>query len=103
MAICLCFIHIGQSFKGIYTATSFTQPSDKLVAITGIISRIEKSAHLNTLAGLWKEILPAGLLWKADKLRWMPVFQEYRAWASLERPITIEFVKLVQMLTNGRG
>jgi hypothetical protein len=73
-----------------------TQPFDKLVAINEIISRIEKSESLNTLAGLWKEVLPAGLFWKADKPRWMPVFQEYLAWASLEGPITNEFVKLVQ-------
>ena len=53
----------------VYTATKLTKPSDKLVAIKGIISRIQKSAELNSLVGMWEEILPAELLWKADSMK----------------------------------
>jgi hypothetical protein len=87
-------------FLGMYTGTTLTRPADKLVAINGIISRIERSAHLKSLAGLWREMLPGELLWNAEHPNRMLLAHEYRApswsWAYLDGPITNKFVKMVK-------
>lgn len=47
----------------IYTNSDLTISTDRLVAINGIIRKIEQKTMLQATAGLWKQILPAELLW----------------------------------------
>lgn len=71
---------------GIYTECEITKPEDKLVAISGLATAMQKS--LGTyLAGIWECSLPDGLLWTtAHPSRSRP--SQYRApswsWASVE-------------------
>ena len=85
---------------GFYSATHLTRPSDRLVAISGVISKIRQSTQLTPLAGLWKEILPAELLWKAEDVSHLLQMQEHRApswsWASFDGRITNQWVKLAR-------
>jgi hypothetical protein len=83
-----------------YTTTDLTKASDKLVAINGIISKVQKAMRFTPLAGLWKDMLPAELLWKVNKPSELPLAKEYRApswsWASVDSGITHQFVKLFE-------
>ena len=46
-----------------YTRCGLTQASDKLVAVFGIVDRLEQLTGDQCLAGLWRSQMPACLLW----------------------------------------
>jgi len=46
-----------------YTSAKLTVPSDKLVAINGLIKRLAKKTCMESTAGLWRDILAVELLW----------------------------------------
>jgi Heterokaryon incompatibility protein (HET) len=46
-----------------YSARDLSEPSDKLMAITGIAALIQQTTKLTFIAGLWKEALALNLLW----------------------------------------
>ncbi|KUJ10078.1 HET-domain-containing protein [Mollisia scopiformis] len=51
-----------------YTSHStFTYITDKLVAIGGLASRVQKSTQCRYLAGLWEHDLPSQLMWDVGK------------------------------------
>ena len=88
------FLRYWRRLLEMYTATELTKPSDKLVAINRIVSKIRKSAGLRFIAGLWEELLSAELLWTFVYPGEMPLansVQEYRAptwsWACLDEPV----------------
>ncbi|KAI0376800.1 heterokaryon incompatibility protein-domain-containing protein [Hypomontagnella monticulosa] len=47
----------------IYSRTSLTFPKDKLIALSGLASLVQKSIKDEYLAGLWRGNLPNDLLW----------------------------------------
>ena len=47
----------------IYTRCKLTMASDKLVAMSGVVQRIQQSTGLKYLAGVWSEILPLNFCW----------------------------------------
>jgi hypothetical protein len=56
-----------QEFRGLireYRTTSLTYPSDRLPAISGLISHVSKAIGDASAQGLWKESLYYDLLWK---------------------------------------
>lgn len=56
-----------KEFRGLirdYRTTSLTYPSDRLPAISGLISRVAKAVGDASSQGLWKESLYYDLLWK---------------------------------------
>lgn len=80
----------------LYTSTSVTHESDKLVAVSGLAKRMRSILNDRYLAGLWFKHLPTELLWQVtsqpmdmEKVVYRP--NQYRApswsWASIEGSI----------------
>ena len=80
-----------------YTRCNLTMSKDKLVAISGIVKRLQPLFKTDYLAGLWKENLLQQLLWHVDFHKEVrrdlarEERPEYRApswsWASIDAPI----------------
>ena len=74
----------------IYTRCRLTVVSDKLVAMSGIVQRIQESTGFRYLAGLWRDMLPFNLCWFVDRDA-QPPPEDYRApswsWASRDGEI----------------
>ncbi|KAK8015073.1 HET-domain-containing protein [Apiospora arundinis] len=49
-----------------FSKGQLTFPEDKLVAVSGLASRMHKHIQSDYLAGLWRKHLPHQLLWKVD-------------------------------------
>lgn len=80
-----------------YSKCFMTQPGDKLLALSGIATEMKQLLHYRYLAGLWEELLPYELLWKASQRsiadgRHSRTVENYVApswsWASVEGPIS---------------
>ncbi|KAH7176061.1 heterokaryon incompatibility protein-domain-containing protein [Dactylonectria macrodidyma] len=74
-----------------YTIAKLTRPSDRLMALEGLASRIGHSTGRGYSAGIWLDAsLPMSLLWTTSPPR-NPRSREYRApswsWASVDCPI----------------
>ncbi|KAF2655302.1 HET-domain-containing protein [Lophiostoma macrostomum CBS 122681] len=71
-----------------YTKSSLTNPSDKLVALSGIVGYYQKAMRDDYLAGLWRKRFVDGLLWEVDRGT-RPT--DYRApswsWAAIDGPV----------------
>jgi hypothetical protein len=90
------------NFVELFTQRSLTYDTDRLYALSGMAATISTSKKGSFLAGLWKEELPLGLLWrtKADYHTRNTVMsrrhQKYYApswsWASVTGPI--EYIAL---------
>ncbi|KAG9229079.1 heterokaryon incompatibility protein-domain-containing protein [Amylocarpus encephaloides] len=85
-------------FLWLYTAGRLTKEQDRLVALAGVVSQVEKHTGLTNIFGLWKELLPMELLWGRDlgpdgTLR-IPPPKKTRApswsWASQDGPVNVE-------------
>ncbi|KAK4107505.1 HET-domain-containing protein [Canariomyces notabilis] len=59
------FTHCWYQIVQLYSRGNLTFPTDKLVAISGIVRKIETVTGCEYLAGLWKESLITDLLWFA--------------------------------------
>ena len=81
-----------------YTKCNLTISKDKLVAISGVVKRLQPLFKTDYLAGLWRDDLPEQLLWHVDSYydetkRFLAGEErpKYRApswsWASVEAPI----------------
>ncbi|KAH7348131.1 heterokaryon incompatibility protein-domain-containing protein [Pyrenochaeta sp. MPI-SDFR-AT-0127] len=90
----------------IYTNSDLTFSTDRLVAINGIIRKIEQDTMLQAIAGLWKQILPAELLWftslserKPQRLPRSHDATSYHApswsWASTDLPIFNDYASFI--------
>ncbi|KAF2866314.1 heterokaryon incompatibility protein-domain-containing protein, partial [Massariosphaeria phaeospora] len=86
------------SYNGLieeYSKCRLTCSQDKLVAIHGIISKLEETTGMENVAGLWKDALPEGLLWyrAVDRSGHLsPAYSgPYRApswsWAAVDGPV----------------
>ncbi|KAK7398326.1 hypothetical protein QQX98_012295, partial [Neonectria punicea] len=53
-----------------YSNGKLTYPEDKLVAISGLASRMQKHTQSEYLAGLWRKHLPYHLLWNVGSIQW---------------------------------
>ena len=83
-----------------YSKCNLTISGDKLVAISGIVKRLQPSFKTDYLAGLWRDYLLEQMLWhvdydiEADRSLVGKERQEYRApswsWASIDAPVVIE-------------
>lgn len=82
-----------------YSAAGLTFLTDKLIALTGIVSEVKGQIHDRNVAGLWGYSLPQGLTWYADhrKSLTQPCRRPalYRAptwsWASIDGPISMNY------------
>lgn len=85
-----------------YSRCALTKPEDKLVAVNGIMRDIEGKTGMHGVAGLWKEILPAELMWYSNEtiVHTSDRLDLYRApswsWASLDGVITNDYVDIVR-------
>lgn len=75
--------------QSLYTSCLLTQFSDRLVAISGVIKRLEMFTGWSNHWGLWKETFLMDLLWFVDdSTRTRPQTKEYLAptwsWAGVE-------------------
>ncbi|RDL34348.1 uncharacterized protein BP5553_07476 [Venustampulla echinocandica] len=81
----------------VYSKTKLTNPSDKLIALSGIAKMMSKEVGETYVAGLWKEYLASQLLWRVDPVYENGVFnypskrpELYRApsfsWAAVDAP-----------------
>ena len=87
-----------------YTKCNLTMSNDKLVAISGIVKRLQPSFKTDYLAGLWREDLLEQLLWhvesydEAKRSLAGEKRPEYRApswsWASIDVPIVTEKLRI---------
>ena len=72
-----------------YCGCGMTEPSDKLVALAGIATRVHATLKSRYLAGLWQEYLMDDLLWQIEDIR-NPVSRPVRfrapswSWASVD-------------------
>lgn len=71
---------------GTYSPRQLTIPSDKLVAISAMAKdaagRLEDPGPENYLAGLWRQNLASGLLWKVkDRIRPRPTCYRAPSWS----------------------
>jgi hypothetical protein len=111
-----CSVMQWQFWGGIVMAYSkcfLTQPGDKLLALSGIATEMQKLLRYRYLAGLWEELLPYELLWKADQRpvnggRSSKRMDKYVApswsWASVEGSISYpEEIWDVYQTLNRRG
>jgi len=57
------FYHIWTSFVQEYTLRQLSLPSDRLMAIAGIVSRLQSRTDCRCLAGLWTNYVLHGLGW----------------------------------------
>ena len=81
---------------GAYSGRSLTKAEDRLIAISGIASRIKQDCGYQYIAGLWKETLLLDLLWHIDPhsnaAPLEPRIAEYIApswsWASITGSVT---------------
>ncbi|KAI9773031.1 MAG: hypothetical protein M1839_002232 [Geoglossum umbratile] len=77
-----------------YTARKLTKDRDKLPALSGLATELQKRTHGHYLAGLWAEHLHNGLLWQAGDVKLTLPFSGPRApswsWAALEGPVSYE-------------
>ncbi|OIW24598.1 HET-domain-containing protein, partial [Coniochaeta ligniaria NRRL 30616] len=62
---------------GDYSNGKLTYSEDKLVALSGMASMMQKYTQSEYLAGLWRKYLPSQLLWSVYDIQWV---------ASKERP-----------------
>jgi len=58
-----------------YTYCGLTFETDRLIALSGIASMVQKRTQCDYLAGMWRKSLPIGLLWR----KWMPTATETAA------------------------
>ena len=74
-----------------YTKCNLTMSKDKLVAISGIVKRLQPLFKTDYLAGLWRHGLLEQLLWHVESYDQSRRPLEYRApswsWASIDAPI----------------
>ena len=96
-----------------YSSCDLTKSEDKLVAISGIVKRLQPLFRTDYLAGLWKDHLLQQLLWhveshdKAGRSLLGEKRPEYRApswsWASIDAPIVPhqqpDYLKVIHMAT----
>ncbi|KAH6889410.1 heterokaryon incompatibility protein-domain-containing protein [Thelonectria olida] len=54
-----------------YSTGKLTYSEDKLVAISGLASRMQKHTQSEYLAGLWRRHLPYQLLWTVGGIQWV--------------------------------
>jgi hypothetical protein len=84
-----------------YTRSEITRKSDRLIALQGLASKIERATGRQYCAGLWIDAsLPLSLLWKSASkapVSNRPRPKEYRAptwsWASIDGPIAFDTKK----------
>ncbi|KAH8685846.1 heterokaryon incompatibility protein-domain-containing protein [Tricladium varicosporioides] len=71
----------------IYTRSAFTRPSDRLIALSGVIRKIELQTADICYFGIWRKDFEYNLMWTVRKLT---VLDNYRApswsWASVDGP-----------------
>ncbi|KAI0401780.1 heterokaryon incompatibility protein-domain-containing protein [Xylaria palmicola] len=74
-----------------YTSRGLTFQKDKLIAISGLVQKLESGLHLTYMKGVWKEYLHASVLWSArtKDLEHLPqVGAPSWSWASRNGPIS---------------
>jgi Heterokaryon incompatibility protein (HET) len=83
-----------------YTRLQLTYESDRLLAVSGLARRLSEISVLNSadyLAGLWRQQLPAQLLWFRlawrDPVRRSPEVAPSWSWASVNAPVSFYPVK----------
>jgi hypothetical protein len=64
-----------------YSKTKLTEPSDKLIALSGIANTISRQIDDTYIAGMWKKHLASQLLWRVD-----PVYENGKFKYLSERP-----------------
>jgi hypothetical protein len=76
-----------------YTRCNLTRAEDRLVAISGLVKRLQLMFESEHIAGLWKAHLPEALLWHADPGK-QERPQKYIApswsWACLDAPVYVD-------------
>ncbi|KAL9095271.1 MAG: hypothetical protein Q9165_002527 [Trypethelium subeluteriae] len=84
--------HIWKQVIEAYTQARLTFRSDKLIALSGIASRIQQDAGSEYMAGLWRSSLPQSLLWRIrgveeSQYRPAPYLAPSWSWLSVEGEI----------------
>ncbi|KAI0966120.1 heterokaryon incompatibility protein-domain-containing protein [Xylaria arbuscula] len=78
-----------------YSSFGLTFQTDKLVAIGGLVQKLESRLQINYLKGVWKEFLHHSVLWSArtEDLEYLPLIGAPSwSWASRNGPVN--FVQL---------
>ncbi|KAI0412372.1 heterokaryon incompatibility protein-domain-containing protein [Xylaria grammica] len=73
-----------------YSSLGLTFQTDKLVAISGLVQKLESQLHMTYMKGAWKELLHPSVLWsaRAEDLEYLPlVGAPSWSWASRKGPI----------------
>ncbi|KAL0959032.1 hypothetical protein HGRIS_014339 [Hohenbuehelia grisea] len=85
-------LHLWKSILKEYTKRSITHPSDKLLALAGVVERFYKLRNSKYYAGIWEDTLLTDLLWTSVTERGSQPAQ-YRAptwsWAALDNQVDI--------------
>ncbi|GAW22206.1 hypothetical protein ANO14919_117410 [Xylariales sp. No.14919] len=73
-----------------YSSLGLTFQTDKLVAISGLVQKLESQLHMTYMKGVWRELLHPSVLWsaRAEDLEYLPlVGAPSWSWASRKGPI----------------
>ena len=86
-----------------YSKTNLSFEKDRMIALSGIANAVTQSSGMHYLAGLWKELLPMGLLWRLYHPKYKGT-QLHRApswsWQSIDRRVEYFYVKDFERLKN---
>ncbi|XXH04880.1 hypothetical protein Hte_011302 [Hypoxylon texense] len=78
-----------------YTSKELTVHSDKLVALSGVASRFQRKHGDTYLAGLWREDLIYGLLWRAEEGMPENFYAPSWSWTSVDTQIIEQHMRVV--------
>ncbi|PNY26804.1 Uncharacterized protein TCAP_03263 [Tolypocladium capitatum] len=89
-----------------YSNGKLTYAEDKLVAISGLASRMQKHTQSEYLAGLWRKHLPYQLLWTVGGIQWIisqerPAVYTAPSWSWASTHGTIEDACVVRHADDG--
>jgi hypothetical protein len=86
-----------------YSKTDLSFEKDRMMALSGIATAVTQSSGMHYLAGLWKELLPMGLLWhlyhpkyKGTRLDRAPSW----SWQSIDRPVEYFYTTTFERLKS---
>lgn len=92
---------------GAYTLRRLTDPRDRILAISGMAEVFSRVGLGEYLAGVWRESLPFGLLWRTQRSFQMPparpTLEQYQApsWSWAGCKSAVEFVEMENALGDG--
>lgn len=87
------FFHAWSSVLTAYSQCALTKPSDKFIAVNGLIKTISERTGLTPTVGLWAEYMLPGLMWHTYNPDLMPpsTLCPTWSWAAVDTPFKLTY------------